>query len=115
VSREELECRFIISKTVGYILVAKMEQQTHQVVEIGRDLWRSSGPACLLRQSHLEPVAHDHVQMAFEYLQGWRLRSCPGQAVLSHIRNGRVFADVQTEPPVFRFVPVVSCPVTGHH
>lgn len=40
VSGEELECRFIILKTVGYIL----EQENHQVAEVGRDLRRSSGP-----------------------------------------------------------------------
>lgn len=38
VSGEELECRYIISKTVGYILVSKMEQENHQVAEVGRDL-----------------------------------------------------------------------------
>ena len=45
----------------------------HRMVEVGRDLWRSSGPNPLLKQGHLEPVAQDHVQMAFEYLQGWIL------------------------------------------
>ena len=27
----------------------------------------------------------------------------------------KVFPNVQREPPVFRFVPVASGPVTGHH
>ena len=42
------------------------------MVQVGRDLWRLSGLTPLLKQGHLEPVAQDHVQMAFEYLQRWR-------------------------------------------
>ena len=38
------------------------------MVEDGNDLWRSSGPIPLLKQVHLEQVAQDHVQMAFEEL-----------------------------------------------
>jgi len=49
--------------------------EKHRIVEVGRDLWRSPIPTPLLKQSHLEQAAHDHVQMAFEYLQGWRLHS----------------------------------------
>jgi len=52
--------------------------QNHRVVEIGRGLWRLSGPTALLRQGHLGQVAQDHVQTAFEHLQGWRLHSLPG-------------------------------------
>ena len=48
--------------------------------------------------------------MAFEYLQGWRLHNLPGQPVpvLSHPHSKKVFPDVQTEPPVFQFVPFAS-------
>ena len=35
------------------------ELQNHRVVEVGRDLWRSSVPTPLLKQGHLEPVAQD--------------------------------------------------------
>ena len=46
----------------------------HRMVEVGRDLWnssgRSSGPTPLLKHGHLEPVAQDCVQVASEYLQG---------------------------------------------
>ena len=40
----------------------------------------------LLKQDHLEPVAQDHGQTAFEYLQGGRLHNLSGQLVpvLSH-------------------------------
>jgi len=48
------------------------------VVEVGRDLQRSSGPTLLLKQGHLKPVAQDCVQVAFEYLQGWRLHNLSG-------------------------------------
>ena len=51
------------------------------MAEVGRDLWRSSGPTPLLKQGHPEQAAQDCVQMAFEYLQGWRLHSLPGQPV----------------------------------
>lgn len=93
------------------------ESQYHRMVEVGRDLWRSSCPALLLKQGHLEPVAQDHVQMAFEYLQGWRLDNFSGQPVpvLGHPYSEKVFPDVQTEPPVFQSVPITSGPVTGHH
>lgn len=43
VSGEELECRFIILKTVGYIWYI-LERGNHEVAEVGRDLGRSSGP-----------------------------------------------------------------------
>lgn len=38
------------------------ESQNYRMVEVGRDLWRSSCPGPLLRQGHPEPVAQDHVQ-----------------------------------------------------
>ena len=74
------------------------------MVEVGGDLWRSSGPTPLLQQSHLKPVVQDHVQMAFEYLQGGRLHNLSGQPVpgLSQPQSKKVFPDVQREPPVFQ-------------
>lgn len=39
----------------------------------GRNLWRSTCPTFLLKQGHLELVAWDHVQSAFEYFKKWRL------------------------------------------
>ncbi|KAK4806816.1 hypothetical protein QYF61_005612 [Mycteria americana] len=82
------------------------------MVEVGRDLWRLSCTTPLLKQGYLEPVAQDHVQTAFEYLQGGRLHNLSGQPfpVLSHPHSQKVFPDVQTEPPVFHFVPTASCP-----
>lgn len=51
--------------------------QNHRMVEIQRDIWRSSGPTPLLKQ-----IAQDNFQMDLEYLLGQRLCnfSCqPGQ------------------------------------
>lgn len=36
----------------------------HRVIEVGRDLWRLSGPSSLLKQEHLEQVAQNHIQVA---------------------------------------------------
>ncbi|KAK4828375.1 hypothetical protein QYF61_026113 [Mycteria americana] len=65
-------------------------------------------PTPLLKQGHLEPVAQDRVQTAFEYLQGWRLHKLPGQSVplLSQPHSKKVFPDVQREPPVFSLCPL---------
>lgn len=52
----------------------------HWGVEVGRNLWRSSGSSTLLQQGHLGPAAQDCVQMAsFEYLQGWKSYHLSGQ------------------------------------
>ena len=52
------------------------------MVVVGRALWRSSGLSPLFQQGHLEPVARVHVQIAFEYLHGWKLYNLPGHPVL---------------------------------
>lgn len=44
------------------------------MVEVGKDLYCSSGLASLLKQGH-PGCAQGHVQMAFEYLQGGRLHN----------------------------------------
>lgn len=41
----------------------------------GRDLWTSPGP------SLLPPTAQDHVQIPFDFLQGWRIQNLHGQLV----------------------------------
>lgn len=33
----------------------------HSMVEVGRDFWRFSGPTPLLKQDHLELIAHENV------------------------------------------------------
>ena len=76
----------VVSRPVGahrpsllgtrWISRAAGKSQNHRLVEVGRHLWRPSGPTPLLQQGHLELVTQNHVQTAFEYLQGWRIH-CP--------------------------------------
>ena len=47
--------------------------ETRRIVEVGRDLLRPSSPTLMLKQGQLEQVAHDCIQLGFEYLHGWRL------------------------------------------
>ena len=86
------------------------------MVEVGWDL-KVVLSNHLLKQGHTEQAAQDRVQTAFEYLQGQRLHSLWAQPapVLGHPHCENVFTDVQTVPPVFQFVLMASCPVTGHH
>lgn len=57
---------------------------------VGRGLWRFSYPLAL---AQAELIAHVHVQMSFEYLQGWRLHRCSGQPMpfLLHALSKRCF------------------------
>jgi len=93
------------------------ESQNHKMVTIEKDLWKSSGQPCLVKQYHLQSVAQDHVQTAFENLQGRRLRNLPGQPmpVFSYSHRENMFSDVLREPPVIHSIPIASGPVTGHH
>lgn len=77
--------------------------QNHKLVEVGRGLSRSPGSTPLLKQGHQKPVPQDHVQVAFEYLQGWRLHHLTRQPmpVLSHPQYKKVFPDLQAELDVF--------------
>lgn len=62
---------------------SKDAEMYHWVIEGGRTIWRPFCPSAgRLRQGHPEPAARNHVQMTFEYLQGWRLRDLHGQPVL---------------------------------
>lgn len=59
----------------------------HRRAEAGRDFWRL--PAPNPAQEHQEQFAQDHIQEAFEDLQGRRLRNLSGKPVqvLSHLRS----------------------------
>lgn len=67
----------------------------------------------LLKHGHSEQIA----QVAFEDLQEWRLHNLSGQPVpvLHHMHSREVPPGIQREPPVFQFVPTVSCPGIGQH
>ena len=91
--------------------------QNYRMLGVGRDLWGSSSPTPLPKQGHLEQAAQDLVQAGLEYLQRRRLHNLPGQPVpvLRHPQREEVLPHVQTELPMLQFVPVVPCPVAGHH
>lgn len=65
----------------------------------------------MLKQGYLEHIAQDHVQEAFDDLQGERLHHLSGQSVpvLSYLHSTKVLPGAQREPLVCRFVP------TGYH
>ena len=48
------------------------------MAEVGRELWRSSGPTPCLKQGHLALAAQARVQMAHDCLQGWRVHHSVG-------------------------------------
>lgn len=50
-----------------YTLVSRASQN-HRIIKIGKDHWKSSHPASLLKQGPLKRVTQDFVQMGFEYL-----------------------------------------------
>lgn len=96
-------------------IVSNFRTQNHGLVEVGSDLWSSSGPTPPLKERHLEPVAQDHVQTAFEYLKGGRFHNCSGQRVpvLSHLHSQK---SISWFPYGTSHVSVcASCLVTGHH
>lgn len=66
------------------------------MMEIGKDLWRSSGPSSRAK------AVQDYVQMVFEYLQEWQL--LPGQPVpvLSHPYSEKVFAVCFLRPFIYK-------------
>ena len=35
--------------------------------------------------------------------------------LVSHPHGEKVCPDVEGEPPLFQFVPMAACPITGHH
>ena len=61
--------------------LSSTKHRNHSTVEVGRDLWRSSGPTPLRQEGHPEQVALDCVQSGVEYLQRRRLHNLSGQPV----------------------------------
>jgi len=86
--------------------------QNNRKAVVGRDLWRSSCPTPLLKQDHLEWLAQDHVQMAYQYLQGWRLLNLSGKPVSALTYGKKVFPYVQMALAVVQFLPIASRPFT---
>ena len=107
------------SETRGRLKVAasRQRERNHRTVGVGRGLCGSSSPTLLPKQAHLQQAAQDRVQEGLEYLQRRRIHNLPGQPVpvLRHPQREEVLPPVQAELPVLQFVPIASCPVTGHH
>lgn len=89
------------------LFIATLQCHQLQADEGGRDLQRPFCPTPLLKEGHLEQGAHG--QMAFEYLQRWRLHNLLGQPVpaLGHFHSEKSFMILRTEP-VFLSVPIAS-------
>lgn len=66
-------------KNVYCILL--IEEEIHRTAEVGRDVWRSPHPPSCSQQAQPEQAAQGCVQLASEYLQGWRLNGVAGQPV----------------------------------
>ena len=105
------------SSPISIVQIVRQESQNHRIVGVGRDLCGSPSPTLLPKQGHPEQAAQDLVQVGLEYLQRRRLHNLPGQPVpvLRHPQREEVLPQVQLELPMLQFVPVVPCPVTGHH
>lgn len=87
---EICECCFSESTEWGYVWVFTSvlitESQNHRMIGLRRELWRSSGPSLLLRQSG---VGCPWLCPGFWNLQGWRLHNVSGQHVpmFSHTQH----------------------------
>jgi len=57
----------------------RIPAQNHRTTEVEQQLWRSSSPTAE-EQGQTEQDAQDHIQLGFEYLQGWILHNLSGQS-----------------------------------
>ena len=91
-------CAHLLHSKWKFAYKSSAYAQHHRLVEVCRDLSRSCSPTPMLKQGQLEQVAQDHVQLGFEYLHWWRLRSLSGQPmpVFYHPHRKKVFS-VQME------------------
>lgn len=71
------------------------------MVEVGRDLCRSSGPIALPKQGQWGQVIQDHIHTAFVCLQGWRLYNL---YLPSSVTKCYTFVPASTEE-----LPISSC------
>lgn len=74
----------------------RWESQNPGTVGVGKDLWTSSSPTSLLRQSHREQVAQEHTQVGFKYLQRQRLHNLPGHRRCSQKETLTWISECQT-------------------
>lgn len=93
------------------LLITVSQLQNHRRAEVGKVLWRSSGPSPLLSQSRIQSVPWTrHISNKGDLTTS--LGSlCPSSDILTvkKKKNKKLFLDAQTEPPLFQIVPVESC------
>lgn len=65
----------------SWLSLALAQSRNHRIVEVGRYFWEPSRSILLLKPGHLDLPAHDHTQMTFGCLQGWRIHHLYGQPV----------------------------------
>jgi len=90
--------------------------QNHRMVEVGRVLWRSPCLTPLFKWGPLQTVGQDHVQMAFEYLQGGRLHHLSGQPVpVLSLPYSERSVSWCSDGTSYVSVFIAFGPVTGHY
>lgn len=83
----------------------------HRGAEARRPHWSPSSLGFCSGQGQLKQGTQGSVQPGFQYAQGWTSLSNLCQYSVTHtIENN--FLNVQTEPPVFEFVPIAFCSLT---
>lgn len=72
-------------------IASNREHRTHKIILVGRYVWRSSPTPARADCTSFGCLGPDHV--CFEYFQGWRFHSLPGQPfpVFDHPRGNGVF------------------------
>lgn len=92
------------------------------MVEIGRDLWRKSGPTSLLKQEVTMTFGSCHyipfLNPCWLPWTMYSLKEGDPTATLSNLFQwsvicSQVCLNVQRETPMFHFVHIASCPVIG--
>lgn len=99
----------------GWFPSCLIDSQNQRMVEVGRDL-RVCLLQPLLKQGQQKQGAQNPAPTALEDLQEGDLTIFSVQAVpVLHRAQHRRASCVQAESPVLQFVPIASCPGTGHH
>lgn len=98
-----------ISKSLHTLM--NLFSQNHRVTEVQGDFWRSSDPALPAEAGvRLQQAAEDHVQMFFQYLQGWTLHNLSGKPLplLSYSHNTKfsLCSDGTSFRPIYSFFPI---------
>lgn len=65
-------------------------KRNHRMVEVWKNLWRSSDPTPLLEQGHPKQVAQDHVLPAFEYPPQLLWAACATAQSSSQVQKKKV-------------------------